>query len=218
MAARSGMIHGSTSPRTVIAGAKTAGDWGRLRRCLSRRGNLAAWEEAYADFYLARLKTRYLEPIKILQTQLTGQGEGFSIVAIQCSLVEFLEATIQGSTFKHPSKGKPGPHEYSSSGRLFISFLTEREPFRQHFDASVAKAFYEDIRCGLLHEARTKGGWRIWARTREGNLLDKEKKILYRDNLQTAFEQFLDLYRKDLLRDPELRDAFIRKFDSLCRD
>jgi hypothetical protein len=176
------------------------------------------WEEAYSEFYLERLRTRYLEPIRVLQTQFTGQGEGFSIVAIQCSLVEFLEATIQGSSFKHPSKGKPGPHEYSSSGQLFQSFLTKREPFRQHFDPATAKSFYEDIRCALLHEARTKGGWRIWARTREGRLLDKEEKILYRDNLQTAFEQFLQIYRQKLLQDSKLQAAFIRKFDSLCRE
>jgi hypothetical protein len=208
----------STGPlNLLIAGEKTVSDWNQLRPRLIE-GSMIAWEDAYADFYLARLRTRYFEPIKILQAQLTGQGEGFSIVTIQCSLVEFLEATIQGITFKHPSKGKLGPHEYSASGQLFQSFLTKRDPFRPHFDTATAKAFYENIRCALLHEARTKDGWRIWAGKREGRLLDKEQKILFRDNLQTAFEQFLHGYRERLLRETKLQAAFIRKFDSLCND
>ncbi len=204
-------------PETYIAGTKTPEDWKSLRPRLQAGNNRAAWETAFADFYLARLNLRYFNPIKLLQNHGTFQGEGFSIVAIQCSLVEFLETTIQGTSYRYLRRGETlGPYEYSKSGDVFISFLTKREPFRQVFDTAAATAFYEHIRCGLLHEARTKGGWKIWAQSPNAKPIDANTKIVFRDDLQTAFEKFLQVYRSDLLTSADLQAAFIRKFDSLC--
>ena len=203
---------------TCIAGKKTPDDWEKLRPRLQSGNDRNAWEEAFADFYLARLSLRYFDPIKLLQNHGTFQGEGFSIVAIQCSLVEFLETTIQGSSYRYRRRNDPplGLHEYSSSEDVFISFLTKRKPFLQDFDTASATAFYKHVRCALLHEARTKDGWTIWARSPNAKLIDTNTKIVFRDDLQTAFEKFLVVYRSDLLDDADLQAAFIRKFDSLC--
>jgi hypothetical protein len=46
--------------------------------------------------------------------------------------------------------------------------------------------------------------------------IDAATKTVFRDDLQTAFEKFLQVYRNDLLNGPDLQAAFIRKFDSLC--
>jgi hypothetical protein len=160
---------------------------------------------------------RYFNPIKLLQNHGTFQGEGFSIVAIQCSLVEFLETTIQGISYRYLRHRETlGRYEYSRSGDVFISFLTKREPFRQDFDTAAAMAFYQHVRCGLLHEARTKDRWKIWARSPNGKPIDLNAKIVFRDDLQAAFDKFLDVYRHDLLDSVDLQAAFIRKFNSLC--
>ena|ERR1035438_2951270 len=202
---------------TCIAGTKTPEDWKSLRPRLEAGNDRGAWETAFADFYLARLNFRYFDPIKLLQNYGTFQGEGFSIVAIQCSLVEFLETTIQGISYRYLRRGETlGPYEYSKSGDVFISFLTQREPFRQNFDTATATAFYEHVRCGLLHEARTKDGWKIWARSPDAKPIDANTKTVFRDDLQTAFDTFLQIYRNDLLDRAELQAAFIRKFNSLC--
>jgi len=204
---------------TYIANGKTKEDWQKIRKLLLSGDVNHVWETAYSDFYLSRLQTRYLEPINLLQDHGKYQGEGFAIVTIQCSLVEFLESTIQGVSYRYLGRGCTlGPYEYSSSKYLFVSFLTTREPFKQHFDTPTAMTFYEDIRCGLLHEARTKGQWRIWGYSADAKLIDKTRKIIFRDNLQLAFQQFIECYRGDLLREPDLKSAFIRKFDSLCTD
>jgi hypothetical protein len=48
---------------------------------------------------------------------------------------------------------------------LIISFLMTRTPFKEDFKTeNMARDFYEGVRCGLLHEARTKNGWTIWAK------------------------------------------------------
>ena len=175
------------------------------------------WRSAFDEFCQVRLKLRYFGPIEILQEHGTFQGEGFLITAIQCSLIEFLESTIQGVTYRHLKRGETlQPYEYSSSSQIFMSFLTKRDPFRAVFSDAVASDFYSNVRCGLLHEARTKNGWLIWAINPTGAIIDPSKKILFRDNMQNALIQFISNYGAELQCNVEYQAAFIRKFDSLC--
>lgn len=75
---------------------------------------------------------------------------------IQCSLIEFLESTVQGLKYRYErDPAKLEPHEYSSSSKIFASFLTTRNPFAAEFNSQLAVDFYSSVRCGLLHEART---------------------------------------------------------------
>lgn len=120
-------------------------------------------------------------------------------------------------TYRYPGKGETlKPFEYSSSSDIFRSFLTKRAPFATEFTDNVARDFYSGVRCGLLHEARTKLGWRIHAVSSAGAIIDSTDKILFRDNFQTALLQFVDDYGEALQHNHDYQDAFIRKFDSLC--
>jgi hypothetical protein len=200
-----------------IAGWKTAGDWDVFRASLVLGGDPERWQEAFDEYFRTRLNLRYLNPIKLLQCHGTFQGEGFSILAIQCTLIEFLESTVQGTNYRYLRKQETlGPHEYSSSSELFVHFLCTREPFVNDFDDALAKDFYAGVRCALLHEARTKNGWTIWAKGPVGAVVDRAKRIVYRDNFQTALEEFMTWYEAALRSDAVLQEAFIRKFDSLC--
>jgi hypothetical protein len=201
----------------LIAGSKTADDWRLTRGLLTAGATAHDWTVALDEFFVARLTLRYLKPIHILQEQGTLQGEGFSIAAIQCSLVEFLESTYQGLSYRYLRSGQSlAPHEYSSSAAMFRSFLTEREPFRAHFTSDVADDFYASVRCALFHEARTKNGWRIWAQDPNGRPIDPSTKILFRDGFQACLEQYIRAYRKEVLTDLARQVAFVRKFDSLA--
>ena len=92
-----------------------------------------------------------------------------------------------------------------------------RTPFSNDFKTpNTARDFYEGVRCGLLHEARTKNGWTISARTSHGKTVDANQKIMYRDEFQTGLLAFVDWYKDALSTDKTLQEAFIRKFDSLC--
>lgn len=175
---------------------------------------------AFTEYFQGRLSARYLDPIKVLQDNGTFQGEGFSIAAIQCSLIEFLESAVQGKSYRLLVKGAPplGPFEYNRSGDMFESFLVKRAPFSAEFNAATAHDFYEGVRCGLLHEARTKNAWVIWAK-HGSRIIDAcgAQKILYRDDFQKALLDFIAGCRTSLTTDPVIQAAFIRKFDSLCK-
>ena len=138
-------------------------------------------------------------------------------MAIQCALIEFLESTIQGKIYRYRRQGEvSGDHEYSRSEEIFIEFLCSRPPFRQTFNRTVAKEFYQSDRCGLLHEARTKNGWKIRADGPNDSIIDETGRILYRNNFQKAIERFLEWYRQQLISTTAIQEAFIRKFNSLC--
>jgi hypothetical protein len=201
-----------------IAGSKTTDDWMAFKPTLVPGGDPVVWETAFAAYFHGRLSARYLDPIKVLQDNGSFQGEGFSIAAIQCSLIEFLESTVQGKSYRLLRGGPPlGPHEYSRSGEMFESFFVNRAPFNSEFDAATAHDFYEGVRCALLHEARTKNGWVIWAK-HGSRIIDAtgSQKILYRDNFQKGLLDFIAGYKTALTSDPVIQAAFIRKFDSLC--
>ncbi len=203
---------------TYIAGSKTTDDWKVFKPKLAPGGDPAAWETAFTEYFHGRLSARYIDPVKVLQDNGTFQGEGFSIAAIQCSLIEFLESTVQGMSYRFLRRGDTlGPYEYSRSGDMFESFLVNRAPFNAEFNATTAHDFYEGVRCGLLHEARTKNGWVIWAK-HGGRIIDVTgaSKILYRDDFQTALLDFIAAFKVMLTSDPLIQAAFIRKFDSLC--
>jgi hypothetical protein len=202
-----------------IAGSWTTDDWRSFRARLISSGETALWQTAFEDYFHERLAKRYLDPIKVLQDNGTFQGEGFSIVAIQCSLIEFLESAVQGISYRYHPRGAPplSQYEYSSSSDVFVGFLTNRQPFAKDFDEATARDFYEGVRCGLLHEARTKKGWTIWAKSSEDIVIDAQQKIVYRNNFQTALLAFVEWYKGVLPLEASLQEAFIRKFDSLCQ-
>jgi len=200
----------------VVAGSKTADDWRATKPSLVNGGE-KVWKTAFDDYFMERLELRYLAPIKVLQEHGTYRGEGFSIVAIQCSLIEFLESTVEGTTYRWlPSGREPGQYEYSSSKDIFVAFLTKRHPFSRTFDANAALDFYANVRCGLLHEARTKGGWKIWADGPNGTVADVKERIVFRNNFQQALLEYIASYGTGVQSDKALQEAFIRKFDSLC--
>ncbi len=204
-----------------IAGSKTIGDWNQTKAQLVPGAYPELWHQAFEDFFRGRIRERYLKPIGVLQKMGRFQGEGFSIVAIQCTLIEFLESTVRGVNLRDLGKGeKPGKYEYSERGAkaLFLDFLIKRSPFSQEFTPALAGDFYKGVRCGLLHEARTKNDWLIRARSKAGCIVDVdgEKKLVFRDNFQEGLGKFVERYKADLLQNVEYQEAFIRKFNGLC--
>lgn len=210
-------------PTEYISGWKTDVDWNNAKATLTVGGEPAVWKKAFDDFFRTRLELRYLTPIKVLQDNGTFSGEGFSIVAIQCSLIEFLESSVRGLKYRWVrNPAQLANDEYSSSSQIFEDFLTTRHPFAPDFlvpagAPSIAHDFYVGVRCGLLHEARTKNGWRVRASDPLPRTIDPANKIVFRDNFQKALLEFVDAYGVDLEQDAAYQAAFIKKFDDLCQ-
>jgi len=206
---------------TCIAGLNTVADWKAMKGRLDGCNNQAIWTEALEVFFKTRLESRYFRPARAIEGIKQDVGEGFAIVTLHCSLIEFLASTLEGKTYRLVKKGHPplGEFEYSNSEDMFIRFLESQEPFSTIFSVrGTAKDFYASVRCGLLHEARTKKGWRIWVDLFATLAIKTDVKIIYRNKMQAAFDHFVECYRQQLLVDADLQQAFIRKFDSLCEE
>lgn len=206
---------------TQISGIYSVGDWKRDRQSLLTNNHYDIWQAAFNVFY-TRVKTRFLTPIdRILASDIKG-GEGFTVAAIQCILVEFLAAFYFGKIYvSGKEESELSEHEYSSSTKLVVDFLTGCEPFKDSFNSKqIARDFFSYIRCGLLHEAATKKSAVIWVSEPHEDLIIKKVSgnlVLYRDNLQQAIVDFLNKYKKELQESQELQSSFIRKMDDICQ-
>ncbi|OGI51348.1 MAG: hypothetical protein A3E57_00895 [Candidatus Muproteobacteria bacterium RIFCSPHIGHO2_12_FULL_60_33] len=202
-----------------IAGELTIGDWLRLKVSLeSDLGKDTLWCEAY-DFFEKRICTRYLKPIEAIEKYSDVEGEGFAITTIICSLIEALESFRLGKVYKRASKGNPldETKEYFKSQPIFEDFLKNHEPFSAHFAVDgLANNFYENVRCAVLHEAATRSGWKIRIDTTVLVEKHNESLILNRALFVDAIKQYMCSYKAELLRSNELKQAFIKKLDSIC--
>jgi hypothetical protein len=196
----------------LLAPGKTKADWTDLERRLTPGRDPDLWAEAFDEFFLGRLQSRYLEPIGIVSAKGAWEGEGFTIASIQCSLIEFLAATRAGKNYRH--KNPQEPYEYNRSRDLFVEFLFQTAPFNKLFSKVGAEDFYSNVRCALLHEARTRNGWIIWSSGAVA--VDCKNKIVYRDSFQALIKQYIDDYGPDLTSKVPLQEAFIRKFHDLA--
>lgn len=224
--------------KTRLFGDKRLKDWTDLRsKILSNPDDLSVWKEATSLLDL-RLDTRYFKPIQKILKMRTTTGEGFAVMTLICSLIEFLESCYQGKSYRHGLK-KETNVEYGYAGIKFKDFLNTHDPFKTIFTKKVsnpdaktktfADDFYTNVRCGLLHEAATKNNWKINTFTKRDrgyvdivDVSDETCKIIYRDIFYTAILDFYKLYKEELYSDKKdsenkfLRHNFCRKLDMLC--
>jgi cation transport regulator ChaC len=104
---------------------------------------------------------------------------------------------------------------------MYRRFLTTQAPFNQYFDRRKAGDFYRNFRCGLVHEAATKGGALIHASGTPPDCIYEERTdgdtILYRDAFQGAIEQYIEWYLSQVREGGERLRNFIRKMDDICQ-
>ena len=184
----------------LISRNYTAKDWKSLTFKTE-----AEWQKA-VDIFLDRIQTRYLIHIDRIIRHRTS---GFAVLALDCTLIETLEQFRRGKE-KTPNK---------KVGAYFVAFLT-RTSFKKHFDKDNAMMFYQQIRCGLLHQTEAKD-----SRVKRTSSLPmiaytKGKKGLI-VNSKPFHEEMKEVIRQyaDELRNPKskkAREAFRTKMDFIC--
>src|SRR5690554_2050192 len=160
-----------------IAGVHTVKQWKELDSILDTNDN-KNWALAFS-FFEERIETRYLKPIEAILNLGNNNGEGFAVVNLQCSLIETIESFINGWVYKckydnkkkkkkkynwyHRENKMKSPYSkcYLRNIDIFQSFFDTREPFKSY--KIKGDDFYNDVRCGLLHETKTKNDWKIKA-------------------------------------------------------
>jgi hypothetical protein len=169
------------------------------------------WETAISVLK-SRLYSRFIDAADILlsiddQKPLTERRFGFAILAIDCALIETLAAFQDGLT-----------NTKDQSKATFAKFLSSSSGFSKHFTLSRAKQFYEDFRCGILHQAETAGQSKVWS---VGELIRDESGVLivnrskFHEQLKIDFDAYLAA-----LGDPtnrSLRRKFRKKMGFICR-
>jgi hypothetical protein len=122
---------------------------------------------AIAEAIRGRFADRYIKPVS------APPRRGFTIMAVSCLMIEALESFRQGwETSDRQSKA------------AFCFFFDASEPFKDL--RGHAQAFYTHIRCGILHQAETTGGWRI--RRDGGPLFDPAALTIDADRFLDALE------------------------------
>jgi hypothetical protein len=156
--------------------------------------------EEISDFIQERFKERYIIPLESIPT---GKKHGFCIMAVCCLMIEALESFRQGWV---KSKGK--------SKAAFCYFFDDNEPFRDF--CGYAQEFYNNVRCGILHQAETTGGWRI---KREGTLFDSASKIINATKFLKELAKCLENYCDELKKshwNSDLWQKVRKKMNAIC--
>jgi hypothetical protein len=162
------------------------------------------------------------------QTQSGKTGYGFAIMALCSLLIETMECYRQGLPSSSTSdlgslKASPtnisAPMEYKLDGltfpgskEIFKIFFT-RDQHQVFFPGVDGETFYRNIRCGLLHQAQTKDGWRI---VRTGKFWDPgpAKQINreeFAERLGACFEVYLEELKAETDWDSDIWRAARRK-------
>ena len=157
-----------------------------------------------ADLVKQRFEERYLDAV----LNHSGEGvPGFAIVAICCLLIETLQS------FKEGVADTTG-----QSRQMFESFITAPTSRIAEFEPN---SFFEDIRCGILHQAETRNGWKIRKGCSELLTTKNGFRILDADKLAERLKDSIKDYR-DEIRSANWQDEVVRncvvKMDAVVRN
>lgn len=130
-----------------------------------------------ADSIKRRLIQRYILPCEQKENK-----SGFNILANCCLLIETFESFYRGWS-KTPN-----------GSDAFCKFFNRIEEFSEFTKNDTPTLFYKNIRCGILHQGETTGGWKI-RRDKEKKLYLHEKIIdanHFRNDLKSVIEKYFD--------------------------
>lgn len=162
------------------------------------------WKEAIGIFN-NRLNKRFIFPAKELLEK-DGNTYGFAAMAIICLLIETL---YQFSAGVDQTPSKKNEEKYS----MFLVKILDGD-----IKEKVARSFYRNIRCGILHSAQTKNNTSLNCDKEKVITLTGKRMSVNVKKLLESVERYFEKYKTDLLdeNNTALREAFIKKMDFIC--
>jgi len=170
------------------------------------------WEIAISVLR-SRMTERYIDPVDILidhekSKHFSKRRFGFTILAIDCLLIETLQAFKDGNEETKWREGKS----------VFVNYLTQSSNLGKHFNKDLAAEFYLSYRNGILHQAQIKENHLVWS---IGSVVDNldDTMIINRTEfhkcLKKDFDEYLNILKD--INSVELRSNFKYKMDTLCK-
>ncbi|OLF75184.1 hypothetical protein AWH60_11215 [Pseudoalteromonas haloplanktis] len=171
-----------------IASGFTAQEWHDLELDPTKKDN---WEVAI-DVVKRRISERYIEPVDALlkleaDKKYKTRRFGFSVVAIDCLLIETLQSFIDGTKETKRGNGR----------RVFVNYLAKGDVLGKYFSEELAGRFYNEYRNGLLHQAETKNKALIWSEFEVVSVLE-DQMIINRTELHKLISEQFYNYLKSL--------------------
>ena len=151
--------------------------------------------KAIGQFFVERFDERYFRPVED-----SSSKHGFAVLAVACLVIETLESFYQGRL-----------DTKNASTQMFQDFLARDTPLKVL--AGENDWFYKDIRCGILHQSESRGGWRV---LRSGPLLDAQAKALNATAILRALRSEVLLYAQKIQTDEQLWKNFCKKMGAVC--
>ena len=158
------------------------------------------------EFVKQRLMERYITPFpKDYGTNNKSSQYGFLIMASMCLLIETIQAFKEGKD-KYDGECK----------KAFENFLMQQETFNCSKD--LANDFYENVRCGILHQGEIGNYWKIASSVKEDPITKEGKiKTISAPTFLKTMESALDKYIKSL-DDKELFDKCMKKIGFIVQN
>jgi len=158
-------------------------------------------QKAISVFIRERFSERYIQPMRVEKSL----KNGFTIMAVSCLMIETLESFFQG-----------WDDTRNKSQLAFCNFFDRNSEF--HFIKGFSQEFYKHVRCGILHQAETTGGWHI---RRNGEIFSRKSKTINAKKFHDIVEIVLINYCNDLLVldwESEFYKNFRKKMKSICNN
>lgn len=136
-------------------------------------------KEKIADFIYNRFYERYIRPFECAPKDIKN---GFSMMANCCLMIEALESFYQGWS-----------NTRDKSELAFCNFFDRVKELSDFHGYS--HDFYVNVRCGILHQAETAGGWKI---VRRGSLFNPNELTINATKFLNRLNTYLKRYTGDL--------------------
>ena len=202
--------------------AKTLGPINLEDISISPEYRKSHWQQALArndwermvNIFGDRMESRFLRPIRLIANDChIGEFSGFSILALDCLIVETLNQFYSGL---NETEGK---HETA-----FSKFFKNSDFFKDHFSEEKALIFYRHFRCGILHQAQTKK--KSLVRVDQDTMIQSVEKdvsrglivdrVLFHNALEQEVSSYMEKLRKGGDENRELRANFVKKMNIIC--
>ena len=185
---------------------------------ISPNYSISDWVQAERDsnwermttIFSDRLDGRYLKPIRLIASdQKIGSFSGFSIIALDCLVIETLAQFYNGTD--------------ETTGAHWLAFWSvfKKSNFFTEFTKEKTRIFYSHFRCGILHQAQTKKMSLVKInrekmlepisnKISEGMIVDR---IKFHEALENEIVSYVD---KLIDGEQELRKNFVKKINFIC--
>ncbi len=157
-----------------------------------------------ASFIYQRLCGRYLKPFDYpTDDYIENYKNGFALMTSCCLLIEtYVSFTDKQFRDTNGQSRKTFGHFFTTEKRFFDLATGGRKADRtlaERKDGGLPNDFYENVRCGILHNAETKNGWTI-TRKKSAVYFDTTTKTINATKFANRLKAVLVDYKKKLLQ------------------